>query len=372
MKVAFVYDHVNKFGGAERVLMALHEIWPDAPLYTAVYDDKNTPWASSFQVKTSFLKHIPFIQKHHEFLPFFTPYAFESMKFTDYDVVISITSADAKGVITPVKTMHICYCLTPTRYLWSGYYDYHDEPGLRNLNKLARIIMNIFFRRLRQWDFIASRRPDRYIAISRTVADRIKTYYQQAAEVIYPPLNFISDNPNTAKIEKDYFLIVSRLVPYKKIDYVISAFAKLGSSLIIIGNGLDKNRLEKIASENILFLNSDLTDEQLGCYYRNCTALIFPGEEDFGLTAVEVQAHGRPVIGYRSGGIQESIIEGITGEYYDEANANSLITAIKRFNSQKYKPSDCIKNANRFLKKYFKLNFKNKVEKYYSEYKINL
>lgn len=371
MKVALIYDQVNKFGGAERVLMALHEIWPEAPLYTAFYDRKNTVWSRSFKIKVSFLGAIPFMQKRHEFFPYLTPLAFESFELDGYDVVISISSASAKGVITAPQVMHVNYCLTPTRYLWSGYFDYLDQPGMGWLTHIAKLMMKTFFTRLRQWDFIASKRPDHYIAISRNVADRIANYYRTQSDIIYPPLYF-SDKKCPDPPWKDYFLIVSRLVPYKKIDYVISSFNTLGWKLIIIGNGLDETRLKKMAYSNIIFLDANLTDEQLGCYYRNCRALIFPGEEDFGLTSIEAQAYGRPVIAYRGGGVQECIVEGVTGEFYDQAEKTSLMKLLLNFNSQKYRSENCKKNAKFYFKENFKKKFKAQIDKYYTDFLKNL
>ena len=264
MKIAFVYDKVNKFGGAERVLLALHEIWPEAPLYTAVYDRNRAKWADVFLVKPSFLRHFPFLQDRHEVLSLITPYAFESFNFDEYDVVLSITAADAKGIITKPSTLHISYCLTPTRYLWSGYNEYLREPGVGTFNPLARFYMRLCFTGLRRWDFIASSRPDRYIAISDQVAKRVKTYYKKEAMVIYPPVDVEKFKPNDKGVNKEkYYLIVSRLVPYKRIDYAICAFNQLGWNLKIVGSGLDGRRLKNLAHQNVEFLGSNLTDEKL-------------------------------------------------------------------------------------------------------------
>jgi len=288
MRIAFVYDRINKFGGAERILLTLHEIWPNAPIYTGIYDAKKASWSKIFEIKPSFLKYFPFIKTKHEIFPTLTPYAFEVMVFDSYDVVLTITSSDAKGIITKPQTLHICYCLTPTRYLWSGYRDYLEQPGLGIINPLARHLMRSLFTKLRYWDNIASLRPDYYFSISKNVARRIKKYYHHNSIVIYPPVEEKVFKYNRKSHSKDYYLVVSRLVPYKKIDYVINAFNKIGLRLIIIGKGIDENRLSKEAKPNIEFIKRDLTDRELCCYYQGCRALIFPGEEDFGLTGKEI------------------------------------------------------------------------------------
>lgn len=370
MKIAFVYDRVNKFGGAERVLLTLHEIWPEAPLYTAVYNPKTASWASVFEVKSSFLQHLPFATSRHELYPILAPLAFETFDFSSFDVVLSITSAEAKGIITKTNTLHICYCLTPTRYLWSGYTDYIKEPGVGSFNFLARILMRCFSPRLRNWDIIASQRPDNYIAISQAVAGRVKKYYKRDSIVIYPPvdLNTFKVSTKKSKAKQDYFLIVSRLVPYKKIDYVISAFNRLGWKLIIIGDGLDAGRLKNMAKKNIIFVDSNLSDEKLCNYYQNCRALIFAGVEDFGLTSVEAQAAGRPVFAYSGGGVKESIVVNKTGELYDYQNESTLIALLQRVSKKSYDPSDCRISAARFSKMKFKSMMKHTVESLWNNY----
>ena len=368
MKIAFVYDRVNKFGGAERVLTAMHEIWPEAPLFTAVYNREKASWASVFKIKSSFLQHLPFASSRHEFFPPLTPYVFESFDFDAYDVVLSITSAEAKGIITKPKTMHICYCLTPTRYLWSGYQEYQDEPGAGIFNFCVRIIMKMFATPLRQWDFIASARVNTYIAISQMVGRRIHTYYRRKAEIIYPPVDVHTFTPKSQKEKGDFFLIVSRLVPYKRIDYVISAFNTLGWKLKIIGTGIDENRLKKMAKETIEFIGWDLTDKKLCWYYQNCSALIFPGEEDFGLTAVEVQACGNPVIAFSQSGVAESVVEGRTGELYNEQSEVSLISALQKCKKKKYSVFECRKNALRFSKTQFQKKMKKTIKDLWQEW----
>lgn len=368
MKIAFVYDRVNKFGGAERVLLALHEIWPKAPLYTAVYNKKKASWADDFVVIPSVLNKLPFSSTNHEIFPLLTPFAFESFDFSKFDVVLSVTSSDAKGIITSPNTMHICYLLTPTRYLWGGYHDHLQNPGFGIFNPLVKGLMQVFSPSLRKWDYISATRPDHYIAISKTVANRIKSYYKREADIIYPPVDtdvFVPNKSRAKVVDTDYFLIVSRLVPYKKIDTAITAFNKLGWKLKIIGNGIDEDRLKRLAFKNIEFISGGLTDEKLCWYYQNCKALIFPGEEDFGITAVEAQACGKPVIGISRGGISEIIYPGKTGKVYDNYNKNSLISALKKFIKKKYFVSDCRSNASRFVKKNFQKIMRETIKNYW-------
>lgn len=327
-KIAIVYDRVNKWGGAERVLLALHKIWPEAPLYTAVYDKNKARWADVFEVHTSFLGNLP-----HEFLPWITPLAFETFTFDEFDIVLSVTSAEAKGIITKPHTCHICYCLTPTRYLWGSAKEYELQGvmgyGLRVMSPL-----------LKRWDKIAASRPDRYIAISNCVKKRIKTYYKRDADIIYPPVDTKKFVPNG---RGDYFLCVSRLVPYKRVDLVIAAFNKLGWPLKIIGKGMSEQSLKTMAKGNIEFI-SDLTDQELVAYYQEARAFVFGGEEDFGIVALEAQACGKPVICPRDSGMAETVVEGKTGEFFDK----DLVGTLQKFVKKKYDSNFCRRNAERF------------------------
>jgi len=351
MKVALVYDRVNKIGGAERVLEALHEIFPDAPLYTAVYNPKTAPWAEKFNVIPSFLNKFPFAKRSHEIYPWLTPLAFESFDFSEFEVVISVTSEAAKGIITKPKTLHICYCLTPTRYLWSGYEDYFK-------NEVFRFFTKPVVSYLRRWDKIAAQRPDVFVAISKNVQQRIKKYYGRDSEVIYPPVDIDKFPISNSQFPiGEYFLIVSRLVPYKKVDIAIQAFNKLGLPLKVVGTGREMGRLKRMAKKNIEFLGQ-LTDFQLLSYYQRCQAVVFPQEEDFGLVPLEAQACGKPVIAYRAGGALETVIERKTGEFFDKQTPENLEEIVKKFKPEKYKPEDCRQNTLKFDIKIFKKKWK--------------
>lgn len=340
MKLALVYDRVNKWGGAERVLLALHDIWPEAPLFTAVYDKKRAAWADIFEVHPSFLQHIPLAKTHHELFPWLTPMAFESFDFSGYDVVLSVTSAEAKDVITKPGTVHICYCLTPTRYLWNARVE-HESLGFNGA------MLTLWSPILKKWDLVAAARPDYYLAISKRIAGRIEKYYHRTVEkVIYPPVDvekFKINEKSKMKNEK-YFLCVSRLVPYKRVDLVVKVFNKLGWKLKIAGTGSQEQELRRLANKNIEFLGGDLTDSELAAYYQECSAFVAGGEEDFGIVALEAQAAGKPVICPRNSGMAETVIEGKTGELFDD----DLVGALHKFRKKRYDSDLCRKNAEEF------------------------
>lgn len=350
MKVALVYDRVNKWGGAERVLLSLHEIFPKAPLYTSVYAKTPAKWANIFDVKTSFLQSFPYAKTSHEYFAMAMPLAFESFSFDEYDLVISVTSEAAKGIITKPQTRHICYMLTPTRYLWSGYEDYFPSSALKTLSRPA---VNY----LRKWDLVASSRPDKIISISEEVKKRVKKYYGRESDVIYPPLSLGQSSGVLSSSKKgSYFLVVSRLVPYKKVDLAVKACTKLNLPLVVVGTGSEGTRLREVAGPSVRFVGA-LTDLELVEYYKNCIALIFPGREDFGLTVIEALSFGKPVIAFRGGGAVETIIEGKTGLFFYPQTIKSLMKALKKFSQRKFRPQDCQNRAYTFQKKQFQDRF---------------
>lgn len=366
--MALVYDRVNKWGGAERVLLALHEIWPEAPLFTAVYDPQRAVWARVFKVKPSFLQYVPLAKNHHELFPWLTPLAFESLRFDGFDVVLSVTSAEAKGVLTKPETFHICYCLTPTRYLWSGFAAYQDYPGLGGWSGLARTTLSLLSAKLRSWDLIAAARPDKYLAISQEVAQRIRKYYKRQVDaVIYPPVD-LDKFKLTTKNKNSYFLVVSRLVGYKRVDLVVDAFNKLGWPLVVVGDGWQRRELEKRARPNITFAGGDLTDEGLVGYYQNCRAFVYAAEEDFGLAAVEAQACGKPVVAFGQSGIAETVVAGKTGLFFGKQEISDLVRTLVTFVKMDFAATSCRANAERFSKEIFKNSMRKTVEKLYRQY----
>ncbi len=349
MKVALVYDRINKWGGAERVLLALHKIFPEAPLYTSVYSKEDAKWAKVFRIKTTYLQNAKYFQKHNEMIAGLVPSAFESFDFSEYDLVISVTSEAAKGILTNIKTKHICYCLTPTRYLWSGYEDYFQ-------NKYIKFFSTPIVRYLKYWDLIAASRPDHMIAISSEVKRRIKKYYERDSEIIFPPV--LNLPRSKRKTNKKYFLLVSRLSKftyYKKVDLAIETFNQLNLSLVIVGSGPMREELEKKANKNIKFVG-DLTDESLAYYYENCLALVFPGLEDFGLVMAEAQSYGKAVIAYKGGGALDIVKPGITGEFFNQQSVESLSEALINFDERRYNKREIVRHSKNFSFKEFKKN----------------
>lgn len=358
MRIALVYDRVNKWGGAERVLLALHKIWPTAPLFTAVYDKKRASWADVFRVHPSFLQRVPFAKYAHESLLGLTPIAFESFTFDAYDVVISVTSAEAKNVITKPDTLHICYCLTPTRYLWSGFTQYMNQPGFGIWSTAAAIGLRLLAPMLRVWDIVAASRPDYYIAISGRVKKRIEMYYhREVIDVIYPPVDttrFQRSRAGSGVKKRSYFLTVSRLVSYKRLDILIHAFNQLGLVLVIIGDGHQKRELKGLAQSNIQFIDRHLTDSELVRYYEGCRAFVYAADEDFGLAAAEAQAMGVPVIAYRQSGVAEIVKEDVSGMLFGAQTPDSLIEAVTAFQSKVFVSEACRKQVENMNEKSFR------------------
>lgn len=369
MKVALVYDRANRVGGAERVLMVLHKLFPEAPLYTAVYDPEGAPWAKEFDVRPSFLQRFPGAPRHHELYGWLTPLAFETFNFQDYDLVISITSAEAKAVITRPETVHICYCLTPTRYLWGDTWLHFTRYPFKFslLGPLIKTFGQLLTTPLRMWDQVAAQRPDHYLTISETVKVRIKKYYGREAKVIYPPVEvekFRSKGKGGScrpGLLKGYFLVVSRLVPYKRVDIAVEAFNRLGLPLVVVGEGAEGKRLKRMAKSNIVFTKR-LTEPELISYYQGCQALVFPGEEDFGLVLVEAQAAGKPVVAFKGGGALESISDGQTGLLFSPQTPEALVEAVNEFGSEIFPPDHCLSNAQRFDAKRFEKAFLEVIE----------
>ncbi|MBI3941531.1 MAG: glycosyltransferase [Chloroflexi bacterium] len=325
MKIAIVHDWLNQYGGAERVLEVLHQIFPAAPVYTSIYWPEAMPPAyRHWDIRTSFLNRFSPVRRHHQpFLPLY-PLAFEQFDFSGYDLVLSNKSGFCHGIITPASTRHLCYCLTPTRYLWATR-DYLDRE---RMGYLARLALPLILNYLRLWDQAAANRVDAFAAISRAVQERIQKFYRRPSQIIYPPVA-TQGFPSVADRE-DFYLVVSRLVPYKRIDLVVDAFNHLNLPLIIIGDGRDRPSLQARARNNIRFLGR-LPDDQVHDYMARCKAFIFPGEEDFGITPVEANAAGAPVIAYAAGGALDTVIDGVTGTFFHQPTSESLAQVVARF-----------------------------------------
>lgn len=344
MKVALVHDYLNQMGGAERVVLAFHEIFPDAPIYTSIYDPRRVDAAfREMDIRTSFMQKLPLVKKHHQpFLPFY-PFAMELLDLRGFDLVLSSSSAFGKGVITRPETMHICYCHTPMRWCWN--YDEYVER--EQLGRISRSILPFLITGLRVWDQTSAMRVDHFIANSPIVAERIQKYYRRDAVVIPPPVDVsrFAFEPETQL--EDYYLIVSRFMPYKRIDLAIEACNRLHLPLVIIGSGRDEKRLKSIAGPTIRFMGR-LSDAEVLHYYAHCRALILPGEEDFGITPLEAQASGRPVIAYGAGGALASVIDEVTGTFFHEQTVESLVAALASFDERKYTPQTIRNHALEF------------------------
>ncbi len=355
MKVALAHDWLTNLAGAERVIIALHETFADAPIYTSVFIPELFPELAGADVRTSFLQKVPYARKKHQAFPFLRAVAFEGFDMSEYDVVISSCHAEAKGVITRPETLHICYCYTPIRYYWGGYNEYLENPRFGPLNPLVRAVMPFMANYLRVWDRCAADRVDLFVATCGNVASRIKKYYRRDSHVIYPPVNTEWLKPS-GKVE-EFFLIAGRQIPYKRTDIAIKAFNKLGLPLKVAGNGSELEHLKSIARPNIEFLGR-VSDDELADAYSRCRAFIFPQEEDFGITPLEAMAAGRPVIAFRGGGALETVVEGETGVFFDRQDEQCLIDAVKAFKPEAFEPETLREYAKRFDVSAFKSSFK--------------
>ena len=346
MKVAITTDWLNSFGGAERVLVELHGMFPEAPIYTSVYDPSGLPdFMQGWDVRPSFLQRVPFARRRHQwFLPLM-PMAFEQFDLREYDLVITTNSACAKGVITRPDAVNICYCHTPCRYLWDLYHEYTREHG-------GRALIAPVAHWLRMWDRLAADRVDHFIANSSEVAGRITKHYRREAEVVHPPVDVERFTPN-GNAPEDFYLVVSRLVRYKRVDLAIEACNRLGRRLVIVGDGPERKHLKATAGASVEIVGSR-SDSELASLYARCRALLFPGFEDFGIAPVEAQAAGRPVIAYARGGATETVIDGVTGVLFDRQTTGSVTEAILRLESGKWDPVAARANAARFAKDRFR------------------
>jgi glycosyltransferase involved in cell wall biosynthesis len=366
MKVAIVHDYLNQMGGAERVVTALHEIFPDAPIFTSIVDrDVLWPDLASADIRPSLMQGLPGLKRHFKkYLPLY-PWAFEHLNVKEYDLLISSSSAFAKGAIKGPNALHICYCYTPMRFAW----DYKNYVEKEDLSVLTRQMLHFVIVGLKRWDVKTSHRPDYYIAISSAVRHRIKEIYGRDAEVIFPPVDIRKFEPQVH--EGNFYLMVSRLNPYKKIDLAVKAFNILGLPLKIIGSGPFLKTLKLMARPNVVFLGR-LDDKEVADYYASCKALIFPGEEDFGIVPLEANAAGRPVIAFHGGGALDTIIEGLNGLFFRKSTVESLIEAVRSFEDGRYnfQSTKIRAHALGFDKEVFKNRIKKYVLDKYSEFQL--
>ena len=344
MKVAIVHDWLNQMGGAEGVLEVFHDLYPRAPIYTSIYAPERMPPAyRGWDIRTTFMQRLPGAAAHHQaYLPLY-PLAFGSLDLTAYDLVISNASAFAKGVRTRPGAVHLCYCLTPTRFLWM----YREYVQRENLGRLPRAVLPPLISLLKVADKRAAAGVTAFAAISTAVQERIRRIYGRESTIIYPPVGESAFRASRAPMPGDYFLSLGRLIPYKRVDLAVRAFNALGLPLVVIGEGRDRAGLERIAGPNVRFLGR-VSDEEKQRYLAGCRAFLFPGEEDFGIAPLEAQAAGKPVIAYAAGGALDTVREGVTGEFFREATPESLAEAVRRFDPARYDPEACVANARRF------------------------
>ncbi|MGX6445623.1 glycosyltransferase [Neobacillus sp. K501] len=361
MKVAIVHDWLPFMGGAENVLGNLHEVFPDAPIYTSICNkNKIDGPLKEARIITSHLQKRGKEIKNHRLLFPFMPTALEHFNLNDFDIVISSSSAVGKSVITNPDTLHICYCNTPMRYGWEFMHDYIGP--LTGKGAFKHKIMAYLMTFMRVWDYSNSARVDVYVANSVNVAKRIKKHYRRDSYVIHPPVR--CDMFNLSTTDEDYFLCVSRLQEYKRIDIAVEACTKLNLPLVVIGDGPQRKMLEKIAGPTVKFLGR-VSDEVIREHYSKCRAFLFPGEEDYGITPLEAQASGRPVIAFAKGGALETVIDGETGIFFPEQNVESLIDAIRKFETIDFIKEDLREHAHKFDQSIFKKTIKEFVEEQY-------
>lgn len=353
LRVALVHDWLNQVGGAENVLEELVRLFPGAPVYTSMYaPDRMPPEYRSWDIRTTFMQHLPRVATHHQaYLPIY-PLAFGRLDLNGYDLVLSNKSGFCHGVPVPPGAIHVCYCLTPTRFLWQ-YEAYRAREGLHPALDIA---LRPIIARLRRWDYHAAQRVHHFIAISSEVQDRIRRFYHRESTIIYPPVDVRRFTPSGAP-PGDYYLTGGRLIPYKRIDLAVQACTALGLRLLVYGEGRDREALERLAGPTVTFLGRVPWNE-LATLLQGARAFIFPGLEDFGIAPLEAQAAGRPVIAFAGGGALDTIKPGVTGEFFTAQTTESLVAALQAFDPTAYNPADCRANAERFSTERFERELK--------------
>lgn len=353
-RVALVHDWLNQLGGAENVLEELAGLLPDAPVYTSIYAPKRMPeYYRSWDIRTSFMQRLPGVATHHQkYLPFY-PLAFQHMDLSGYDLVVSNKSGFCHGVRTKSEhrqATHVCYCLTPTRFLWQ--YDLYRQR--EQIGRAAGSALRPLLAQLRKWDLAAAQRVDHFIAISTEVQQRIRSTYGRESDIIFPPVDVDYFTPDAAQPVGDYYLVVSRLIPYKRIDLAVEAFRRVpDKKLLVVGSGRDMAALKAGATSNVHFLGRQ-PRERVRELLRGCRAFLFPGLEDFGIAPVEAMSCGRPVIAFGGGGALDTVIPGLSGEHFAEPTVASLAGTLAHFDWRAYSPAACRAQAECFSAERFR------------------
>lgn len=351
MKVAIVCDWLTGIGGAERVVLELHKMYPDAPIYTSQYDLRKIDWFNDADVRTGWLQKLPTSLK--KFLPVLRAWYFSHLNLSAYDLVISSSGAEAKAVKTGPNTTYVCYMHAPTHYYWSRYDDYLAHPGFGLLDPLARLGLRLLAGPMRRWDRKAARRPDYIIANSNFTKDQIKKYYGRDSFTIFPPVDIERFKIlNKSSISRKGFLAAGRQTPYKRIDLAVAACTHLGLPLTVVGHGPDHHKLVKMAGPSINFVTG-ATDQQIVKYFHSAEAFIFPGVDDFGIVAVEALAAGTPVIAYKAGGALDYVQEGKTGMFFSEQTTERLADVLRHFKATDFKSEFVAKSAGEFSPEQF-------------------
>lgn len=359
VRVAIVHDWLIA-GGAELVVEQLHQLYPDAPIYTSYCTDE---WRQRLdgKVVTGWLQHLGKVRK---FIPFLRIWWFTHLNLKDFDLVISSSGAEAKGIKVGANTLHVNYCHAPTHYYWSRYDEYMEHPGFGAFDWLARFGLMLLVGPLRRWDYKAAQRPDYIVANSTHIQADIKKYYGRDSVVVYPPVNAARFQKHSSEHTlAQSFLVSGRQTPYKRFDLAIEACSKLNLPLSVIGDGPDNARLRKLAGPNVSFLGR-LPDNEQEKVFANSSALIFPGLDDFGITPVEAMAAGTPVIAYQAGGALDYVVPGKTGEFFAEQTVESLVAALQEFDVAAYSTTDLHAKAAEFSPELFRQKFSAEIEKY--------
>ncbi len=366
LRVALVHHWLTSPGGAEKVLYELHQMYPKAPIYTTAYIPKKFPEFANADVRTTFLNKIPFLKRKHQLFPIFLGLPFKTFNMNNYDLVISSCAAEAKYVRTNSETLHICYCHTPVRYYWTDYEWRLQNMPFGQLNWLARMVFPRVVGVLRRIDFAAAQKVNVFVANSEHIQRRIKQYYHRDSAVVYPPVEAerLLRLPSGAR---DYYLIVGRQVASKRLDIAIDAFGKLGLKLKIVGTGEEITRQRRRAGKNIEFLGW-VSDEEKDNLYAGAKAFVFPPEEDFGIVPVEAMAAGTPVIAYGSGGALESVVEGVTGLFFPEQTAESLMAAVQQLELMSFDRNVIREQAKKFGPEVFRARMQDLIDREWQKF----